>query len=166
MLGRLRKARLHFLRSALFLPDIARVRNIPPCLFSNDTSRVPPPKSMTNTQNTSTLWRPQAIAAAVGSFITLKIDQESSSDFLPGALASVTKTVGFLATSSTLPSALFLQERREGCHPHSQPSSALRVKTTVTSKNRPGTMASRQLKGQSECRKGGVDTQRGGRLSA
>lgn len=45
----IRQTGLSLSNSVLFLPDMARVRNIPPCLFSNDTSRVPPPRSMTNT---------------------------------------------------------------------------------------------------------------------
>ncbi|TNN60238.1 hypothetical protein EYF80_029573 [Liparis tanakae] len=39
-------------------PAMARVKNMPPCLLSRETSRVPPPRSTTSTLNTSTLCRP------------------------------------------------------------------------------------------------------------
>ena len=53
-------------------PAVAFTSKIPSSIFKSETSKVPPPKSKINTfLSLSTLSKPYAIAAAVGSLIIL-----------------------------------------------------------------------------------------------
>ena len=61
---------------------MAIVTNMPPCMASKDTSRVPPPKSTTIILYTPfILCRPYARAAAVGSLITLYTSKPASRNY-------------------------------------------------------------------------------------
>ena len=83
-------------------------------------------------------------------------DQESSSDSLPGALAFVANTVRFLATSSTLPSALLLLESK-GCQAHSEMELSSQGQDHSHFQEWTGDNGIRYLKWW----KGGADAQRG-----
>ena len=61
-------------------PAIARVRNMPPCMSSSDTSSVPPPTSTTRTSRAVDFsCRPYANAAAVGSLMIRRTSKPATS---------------------------------------------------------------------------------------
>ena len=68
------------------LPAVAKTSNVPSPISSIETSNVPPPKSNTNTFfSWSNLSKPQARAAAVGSFIILLTSRPA---ILPASLVA------------------------------------------------------------------------------